>query len=367
MKDFRRLTLEEKVGQIFFLGFSGSTPDAGTRSVLELVQPGGIVFSQRNIESFDQIYRLAGSFVETPSMPAFVAIAQEGGAVDRLKQLFAPLPPIREAAAGGMTQIRLFARIIGAELEASGLNTVFGPVLDLESPESVMRDRTLAADPVEVSRLAAAFCEEISEKGLFVCPKHFPGLGAARLDPHFGLPRIEKTKRQLLQEDALPFLDLLDDAPMIMVGHGHYPALMDERPMPASLSSRIVEGLLRKKFGYEGLILTDDLTMGAVNSIGLTPDLFLRAFEAGNDMLLFSQSTPLVEQAFRTITRAVRQSAALRTRLDQSVERILQLKLKMPLMPVRFRLQMRARILRQIERLTRTREIQKRNFAIPSL
>ena len=363
MKDFRRLTLEEKVGQLFFLGFPGYGPDANTRALLDLIQPGGIVLAQRNIANFDQLYRLTSRFVEGWAIPALVGIAQEGGPVDRLKQVFAPIPSMREAAEGGITQVRLFARIVASELEAAGFNTSFAPVLDLDTPDSVMRDRTLSADPHEVSRLAAAFCQEISQRGILVCPKHFPGLGAARMDPHFGLPKIDRPKRQLLQEDVLPFMDLLDDVPMMMAGHAHYPALMEERPMPASLSPRVIDGLLRRKLGFQGVIVTDDFTMGAVNSMGLTPELFLNGFEAGNDMLMFSQSTPLVEQAFRTICRAVRRSAALGARLDQSIERILLLKRRIPFTPVRYRAQMRARILRQIARLGKSIEIQRRSDA----
>jgi beta-N-acetylhexosaminidase len=360
MKHVHRLTLEEKVGQLFFLGFPGYEPDANTRALLQLIQPGGIILSQRNIESFDQIHRLTDGFVEGWPIPTLVGIAQEGGAVDRLKQVFGPIPSMRQAAEGGVSQVRFLARIVALELEAAGFNASLGPVLDLDTPGALMHERTLSSDPREVSRLAAAFCEELSERGILFCVKHFPGLGAARQDPHFGLPKIDKLKRQLLQEDILPFLDLIDAAPMMMVSHAYYPGLMDDQPMPASLSPKVAEGLLRKKLGFEGVILTDDLTMGAVNSMGLTPDLFLQAFEAGNDMLLFSQSTPLVEQAFRTITRAVRTSAALRARLDRSIERILLLKRKIPLVPLRYRPQMRARILRQIDRIGKTVEIRRR-------
>ena len=366
MKDLGRLTLEEKVGQLFFLGFSGTEPDANTRALLELVQPGGIVLSQRNIESFDQICRLTVHFAESGIAPTLVGITQEGGPVDRLKQLFAPIPAIQAAGDAGVAQLRLFARVVASELEAAGFNTCFGPVVDLNTPGSFMRDRTLSADPHEVARLAAVVCEEFSGKGMLTCPKHFPGLGPAPMDPHFGLPKIDKSKKQLVQEDITPFLDLLDAAPMFMVGHAYYPGLMDDRPMPASLSPRIVDGLLRRKFGFQGVIVTDDLTMGAVNSMGLTPELFLEAFEAGNDMLMFSQSTPLVEQAFRRITRAVRGSATLRARLDRSVERILLLKRRIPVAPVRFRAQMRARILRQIERLEKEIAIQRRSYASAS-
>jgi beta-glucosidase-like glycosyl hydrolase len=139
-----------------------------------------------------------------------------------------------------------------------------------------------------------------------------------------------------------------------MIAHAHYPALGDEKPLPASLSARVIEAFLRKKLGYRGLTITDDLTMGAVTSIGLTPELFFRAFEAGNDLLLFSQTTPLVEKAFKTILSEIRGSAALRRRLDESVDRILALKGRMEFVPLRYRAHLKARINRQIERLRKS-------------
>ena len=134
------------------------------------------------------------------------------------------------------------------------------------------------------------------------------------------------------------------------------PALRDEKPVPASLSTRVVQGFLRKKLGYKGLTITDDLTMGAVTSLGLTPELFLRAFEAGNDLLLFSQTTPLVEQAFKTIVKAARSSATLRRRVDESVERILALKSRMEFVPLRYRTHLKPRITRQIDKLRKSLE-----------
>src|SRR5262245_40117213 len=129
MKHLGRLTLEEKVGQLFFLGFPGYTPDANTRALLDLVQPGGIVLSQRNIESFEQIHALPTSFTEGRGLPTFVGIYQEGGPIDRLKQVFAPLPALRDVADLGVTPVRFMAKIIASELETTGFNTSFTPVL----------------------------------------------------------------------------------------------------------------------------------------------------------------------------------------------------------------------------------------------
>ena len=179
------------------------------------------------------------------------------------------------------------------------------------------------------------------------------------MDPHFVLPRIHKSRKSILLDDALPFLNLIDEVPMMMVGHAYYPGLgsglPDEKPVPASLSARVVGGLLRRKFGFEGVIVTDDLTLGAVHTVGLTSDIFLQAFEAGNDMMMFSQVTPLVEHGFQSMVRAARRSEAFRARIDASVERIVAMKRGIRNSPIRYRAQMRSRIVRQIEKLTLSR------------
>src|SRR5262245_51750138 len=356
MKDIRRFTLEEKVGQLFLLGFQGPMPDAEASALIDRIRPGGFTFFQRNIESFDQFHALTDTLRELHGIPAFLAIDHEGGRVDRLKHIFGPIPAMGELASLGTAYLRAGARIVAAELEATGLNLDFAPVLDLRVDGAVVADRTLGAGPAEVSRLAAAFIAELSKKEIISCGKHFPGLGSSRLDTHFVLPKIERTKRQLQQDDIVPFQNLIGDLGMIMVAHAHYPGLGDERPLPASLSSRVIEGLLRRRLGFRGVVITDDLTMGAISSIGLTPDVFLRAFEAGNDMLLFSQTTPLVEEGFRTILKAVRSSDALRARLDVSVDRILLLKTRLQYTPPRYLAHIKARIGRQIDRLRKSLE-----------
>src|SRR5438128_2654201 len=237
MKD--HFTLEQKVGQLFVLGFQGYELDRETRFLLDTIRPGGFLLFQRNIESFDQIYALTNQLRDFSSTPAFLAIDHEGGRVDRLKHIFAPIPSMPELAATGMAQLRLGARVIAAELESTGFNLDFAPVVDLHSPHSMMAERCLAADPAEVVRLASAFIEELSRRGIVACAKHFPGLGGAIMDPHFGLPRIERNKRQIQQGDAVPFIKLFDQAGLIMISHGHYPALGDEKPVAASLSNRV--------------------------------------------------------------------------------------------------------------------------------
>jgi beta-N-acetylhexosaminidase len=228
------------------------------------------------------------------------------------------------------------------------------PVVDLRLPGSIVGERCLAETAEQVSRLGAAFIEEVAKKHILTCAKHFPGLGAAKVDPHFGLPRVDRTKRQLQEEDAAAFVKLFNRADLVMISHAHYPGLGDEKPLPASISSRVVSGFLRKKLGYQGLTITDDLTMGAITTVGLTPELFLKAFEAGNDLLLFSQTTPLVSDAFNLIVSAARKSATLRRRVDESVQRILTLKSRTEFIPLQYRAHLKARITRHIEKLRKS-------------
>src|SRR5919108_2055168 len=155
MKD--HFTLEQKVGQLFVLGFQGHELDRETRFLIDVIRPGGFLVFQRNIENFDQIYELTNKLRDISSTPAFLAIDHEGGRVDRLKQIFAPIPSMPELAAVGMAQLRLGARIIASELEATGFNLDFAPVVDIRWPGSIVAERCLAADPNEVARLAAAF------------------------------------------------------------------------------------------------------------------------------------------------------------------------------------------------------------------
>jgi len=351
MKDIGRLTLEERVGQLFLVGFQGAAPDPETTERLAKIRPGGLVFLQRNIESLDQVYGLNRQLQSQANVPLFLAINQEGGAVDRLKHVVAPIPSVSDLADLGTAAARAGARLIASELEACGFNLNMSPVLDLGLPGSVVRERTLAAAPAEVMRLGRVVIDEFEKKNILSCGRHFPGLGGTTKDPHFLLPRVERTRRELVAEDVVPFNQLHSRCDMVLVSHGHYPALGDIRPLPASLSHRVVDGLLRQTVGYEGIAITDDLTMGAVTGLGLTPKTFLAAIRAGNDMVMFSQVTPLLVSAFDLLVETARGDAEFRKRIDQSVERILHSKQKIQFSPIRNRPHIKQRLTRQIERL----------------
>lgn len=351
MREFDHLTLPERVGQLFLLGFQGTSPDLETLERFERIRPAGFAFSQRNIDSLDQIYALATSLRGACRIPPLLAIEQEGGAVDRLRRAIAPMPSLGDLADAGTPFVRSGARLLAGEVKAAGLNTALSPILDLGQAGSVCRPRSLAAGPAEVTRLARIQLDEFHRKGLLCCGSHFPGLGGARADPHFVLPRVRRSRREVLEEDVAPFGDLAGELDMIRVSHGHYPALGDIRPLPASLSARIVGGILRDRVGFGGVVMTDDLTLGAITSRGLKPDVFLDAVRAGNDLLFFSQATPLVEEAFELIVRSAAGDTGMRRRIEISSARILRLKQKLDPAPSPGRAHARSRLIRRIERL----------------
>ncbi len=183
MKDLGRLTLEERVGQLFFVGFQGLVPDAETKARFERIRPGGIVFLQRNVQSIDRTYELNLHLQSQANPPVFLAMNQEGGAVDRLKHVVAPIPSVAELADLGTAAVRAGARLIASELDACGFNLNLTPVLDLGLPGSVMRERALAAAPIEVSRLGRVVIDEFEKKALLSCGRHFPGLGGPSATP----------------------------------------------------------------------------------------------------------------------------------------------------------------------------------------
>jgi len=363
MKDLGRLTLEERVGQMFVLGFSGTTPEADAWARIERIRPGGIVFQQRNIESLDQVADLTLRFRSSQELPPVLAVNQEGGAIDRFKHVLAPVPSPGEVAHAGVGAVRAAARLIVAELVAAGFNVNLAPVLDLGLDGSIHPERALADSAAAVERIARPTIDEARKKDILSCARHFPGLGGASRDPHFALPRIDRPRRRLFSEDMVPFNDLKHDLDMVLVGHGHYPTLGDLRPVPASLSPRVI-AILRDTVRFEGVAITDDLTMGAVTTYGLKPETFVRAVEAGNDMIQFSQATPLAESGFEAVLGRARTDRSFRRRVDESVSRILDLKRRLPPPTAKPRPATRNHLIRQIEKL-RESVVEPAEIAVP--
>jgi beta-N-acetylhexosaminidase len=285
------------------MGCGGTAMSARLRSMLGTLHPGGIILFQRNIEEAAQTHALLRDVQKAVSTPLFLCVDMEGGTVDRLRDVIAPAPAVAEVAAAGSKKLfRKHGRIIGEEVRALGFNTDFAPVVDLQfaASTSVLTSRTISADPRETIQYAREFLRGLSDCKILGCGKHFPGLGEANLDSHNELPVIDKPWKRQWNEDLLPYRELRRDLPFVMVAHAAYPQVTGDRA-PASLSKKWMTGVLRKKIGYRGLIITDDLDMGGVLATASIEDAAVETLRAGADMFLICQKEDSVWQAFEAV------------------------------------------------------------------
>jgi beta-N-acetylhexosaminidase len=320
--------LSKKVGQMLCIGFEGQECGAELRSLLTEVRPGGVIFFQRNIASAEQFRKLVADIREVlkDSRP-FLAIDQEGGQVDRFRELLGPLPSAREAAQASLSFE--LGDLAGRELAAFGLNVDFAPVLDLGSPEShsVLGTRTAADTPNDVAQFGKQFVLGLYGWNILGCGKHFPGLGSGPRDSHLTMPTISKSANALWDVDLLPFRKLKSDSlmPMIMVAHATYPelemSLSNEgapavRSTPASLSPNIVSRLLRERVGFAGLVVCDDLEMGGALEGRSIEEAAIDAVRAGSNLLLVCRSARHVESIFTALMLETGRDSDFRTKVS---------------------------------------------------
>ncbi len=305
----RTTDLRSQVGQLLIFGFNGLELSARLRTMLATLQPAGVILFARNIRDARQTWTLLNECTRAVATPMFLCVDMEGGNVDRLKDVIAPAPSVAEVAASGNRKLfRLHGRIIGDEARALGFNTDFAPVVDLGFAPSrnVLGSRTVWADPEETIAYAREFLRGLKDAGVLGCGKHFPGLGEADLDTHAQLPVITKTSAQLFKEDLQPYTALHRQMPFIMVAHAAYPEMISDN-VPATLSKKWLTGILRRRIGYRGLIIADDLEMGGVQNVAPIEEAAVQTIAAGSDIFLVCHNEEFVWRAFEAVlTRAER-------------------------------------------------------------
>lgn len=319
-------------GQLLTIGFEGQSMDAACRELLSTVRPGGLIYFQRNIADPEQFAALVSQTSEQLADTApFLAVDLEGGTVDRFRELIARLPAAARASAAG--RARDLGRVAGRELAAFGLNVDYAPVLDLALPASrdVLASRTAGGSASLVVGFAREFLSGMSETGILGCGKHFPGLGGGNLDSHLEMPCIGRNYAELWAEDLLPYRELAGILPLVMVAHAWYPEL--ERALgwtgpsrPASLSQEIIEDLLRRRIGYQGLVLCDDLEMGGVLAGRSIGDAAVGAVQAGCDVLLVCRHVQHVQAAYEALVKECERSADFRAKVMAASDRIQRMK-----------------------------------------
>jgi beta-N-acetylhexosaminidase len=214
-------------------------------------------------------------------------------------------------------------RLIARETRGLGFNTVFAPVLDLALPASasVMRTRAVSADPAEVTAYASAFLQGFAAEGVIGCGKHFPGLGGGNLDSHHAMPVISRSWDEMWNEDLVPFRTLNAQLPMIMVAHAAYPQASGT-PTPASISRFWIAEVLRRKLGFKGLVISDDMEMGGIFTQRSMEDAALEAVAAGTDVLEICKDPALILRAYEALLSEAEHSPSFRRRVRQAARRV---------------------------------------------
>jgi len=297
------------LGQLLLVGVPGPELDSKTARLFRKAQPGGYILFGRNIRSATQLRKLIDDLRDLSQIEPIVTIDQEGGRVSRLK-LIGNEPPnaqqLRKKADPAL--IREHGRLTGELLRLFGFNLDLCPVLDIsfdDDADNSLRGRCYGTSVEEVIAFGAAFNESLLETGILSCGKHFPGYAAATLDPHHELPRIDRSRDELDRTEFAIFREFAHKVSSMMVCHAWYPAL-DPAKTPASLSRSIVTDLLVSEFGFDGLIMTDDLDMGAIaNESGFTATIE-RAMLAGNDLAMICHRVHLIEEARAALERVAR-------------------------------------------------------------
>ena len=251
------------VGQLLVVGFDGTEVTHVLAEMLARIQPAGVILFARNIVNAQQTHQLLKDCQAQVSQPIFTAVDLEGGRVDRFRNVTGPAPSAAEVFASGDRKLfRKHGQLIGKICAALGFNVDFAPVLDLafEASRKVMSSRAFSTDPKAVALYAREFLAGLKSSGVIGAGKHFPGLGEGNLDSHHDLPVIKKTLAKLWEEDLAPYRLIKRELPMVLVNHANYPAITRDR-LPASLSKYWISDVLRRKIGYGGLIVSDDLEM----------------------------------------------------------------------------------------------------------
>jgi beta-N-acetylhexosaminidase len=319
--------LRKQVGQLLIAGLEGVTLSAIERAWLKVVSPGGVILFRRNIEEARQTYDLLAEAQSLGSTPLFRCVDLEGGLVDRLRDLIAPMPSMAAVADSGRKSAFLeHGTLIGREAHCLGFNVVFAPVLDLWLPESstVMRTRTYFSAPSEVTTYARAFLKGLESAGVLGCGKHFPGLGGGTLDSHHATPVIQRSWDELWQADLLPYRELKSHLPMVMVSHASYPGTGEARP--ASISRYWIGEVLGKRIGYGGLVVSDDMEMGGILTQVSIEEAAVEAVLAGTHLIEICKDPALLLRAYEAMLTEAERSAAFRKIVEAHSRKILRAK-----------------------------------------
>jgi len=280
--------LPKDLGQSLIVGFDGVEISPRLASLLKQIQPAGVILFARNIQTPEQTWQLLRECQRCVDKPLFTCVDLEGGTVDRLRDALGAAPAAADVfAVDDPPLFRRHGQIIGENCRAFGFNVDFAPVLDLafETSRTVMGPRVVSGDPERTVAYAREFLAGLETAKVLGCGKHFPGLGEGKLDSHHELPVIDKSLKHLWAEDLVPYRLLSRLLPFVMISHAAYPQVTRTKT-PASLSKIWITDILRKKIGFRGLVVSDDLEMGGVLAAAPVEEAAVEFLRAGGDLCL---------------------------------------------------------------------------------
>ena len=316
----RSRDLERSVGQLLIIGFDGTEMSPALASLLTRVQPAGVILFARNITGGEQTYKLLKDCRACVSEPLFTCVDMEGGRVDRFRNVTGPTPSAADVFATGNRQLyRRHGKVIGESCRALGFNTDFAPVVDLAfaASKTVMSSRSVSDDPKQAVIYAREFLAGLRSANVIGSAKHFPGLGEANLDTHHELPSVNKPWKKLWAEDLYPFRTMRRELPMILIGHANYPAVTHDDG-PASLSRKWITDVLRKRIGYRGLVVSDDLEMGGVLKAGPIEQSSVEHIRAGGDLCLICHIEEYVTRSYEELIKTAEREPKFARRAKES-------------------------------------------------
>lgn len=326
-----KMTVEEKVGQLFMFGIDGTTLTDKTKQIIEDYHIGGILLFGKNITNEKQLKNLIGNLQSESKVPLFISIDQEGGIVKRIT--WNPILTIAQPDINTTTQAYTVAKDRGEILKSLGINMNLAPVVEyITDKNSFMYNRTYRGSEKEVYEKSISTIQGYMEAGIISVPKHFPGHGNTSPDSHYSLPMVNISKNQW-DEYIQPFSNIIEKTSVdaIMVGHIKFPNIDTK---PATLSYEIITNRLIKQLKYNGLIISDDMEMDALDNIDTPEHTAEQALLAGNDILIYSQSTAdqqnIQSDVYNYIVKEVEDG---KMNIDEKVLKILRMKIKYHIIP----------------------------------
>lgn len=325
-----KMSLEDKIGQMILAGVSGTTMDASAKQLLSQIHVGGIIFYKNNFETPAQAVQFVNQLKagNSSSLPLLLGVDQEGGRVTRLPGGLVNFPPNKQIGQVNNPDFSFkVGTLLGQELKEFGLNLDFAPVLDINSNPNnpVIGDRSFGNNAEIVSKLGVQTMKGIQSQNVITTIKHFPGHGDTSVDSHLDLPIVNKSLKELKELELIPFERAINQGgDVVMVAHILLPQL--DKTNPGTMSKAVMTDLLRKQLGFTGVIITDDMTMGAITEHFDIGKASVESVKAGSDIILVGHDYNNVVKIISSLKTAVQNGEISEQRLNESIERIIQLK-----------------------------------------